>query len=211
MLGEVINMGAENGDFKEAIETVITESNNKPLNKLSGLRCYLAGPIDNAKDDGVVWRKNLSKWLKKQGVVVFDPCSKPITYTKYKEIDAEKKKMMDLKNNGRYFELSQRMKEIVHVDLRMTDISDFVVVYLDPKVGMFGTIHELLTSLHQRKPTLVVIEGGKKKASNWLFGIMDYNFMFDDFDELKEFLHLIDTGSIEANLTRWVFFDNLKS
>ena len=166
-------------------------------------------PIDHADDDGVGWRKDMTAWLQERNVKVLDPCDKPIKDVRYKEIEGEK--MMDLKKNGRYFELSQRMKEIVHVDLRMTDISDFVIVYLDPKVGMFGTIHELITSLHQRKPTLVVIEGGKQHASNWLFGIMDYNFMFDSFDELKEFLHLIDTGAIEANLTRWVFFDNLKS
>ena len=88
--------------------------------------------------------------------------------------------MMDLKNTGRYFELTQRMKEIVHMDLRMVDISDFVIVYLDPASRPFGTIHELLNSLHQRKPTLVVVEGGRANASNWLFGIMNYNeFMFD--------------------------------
>ena len=202
-------MGEDNGDFEEVVETVIKDSKNKDKTCLRGLRCYLAGPIDNASDDGVVWRKKMTTWLKKKGVIVFDPCNKPISYSKYKEIDAEKVKMMELKKNNRYFELSQRMKEIVHVDLRMTDISDFLIVYLDPKISMFGTIHELLTSLHQRKPTLVVVEGGKKEASNWLFGIMDFNFIFDDFEELKEFLHLIDTGSIGANLTRWVFFDNV--
>jgi len=202
-------MGEDNGDFEEVVETVIKDGKSKKDNRLNGLRCYLAGPIDNVSDDGVVWRKKMTTWLKKKGVVVFDPCNKPISYSKYKEIDAEKVKMMELKKNSRYFELSQRMKEIVHVDLRMTDISDFLIVYLDPKVSMFGTIHELITSLHQRKPTLVVVEGGKKVASNWLFGIMDFNFIFDDFNELKEFLHLIDTGSIGANLTRWVFFDNI--
>ena len=57
------------------------------------------------------------------------------------------------------------------------------------------------------KPTLVVIEGGKEKAPNWLFGIMDFNFMFDSFDELYEFLTHIDEGFIEADLGRWVFFE----
>ena len=110
-------------------------------------------------------------------------------------------------SSGRFFELSQRMKEIVHVDLRMVDISDFVVVYLNPKVAMFGTIHELINSLHQRKPTLVVVEGGRTKAPNWLFGIMDFNFMFDDFESLYKFLEHIDNETIEADLGRWVFFD----
>ena len=202
-------MSEGNGDLTEVVEKVIKDGKLKGEERLSGLRCYLAGPIDNAVDDGVGWRNKMTTWLNKKGVVVFDPCNKPISYSKYKEIDAEKVKMLELKKNGRYFELSQRMKEIVHVDLRMTDISDFLIVYLDPRISMFGTIHELITSLHQRKPTLVVVEGGKKAASNWLYGIMDFNFIFDDFNELEEFLHLIDTGSIGANLTRWVFFDNV--
>ena len=45
--------------------------------------------------------------------------------------------MMHLKETGRYFELTERMKDIVHVDLRMVDVSDFLIIYLDMDVGMF--------------------------------------------------------------------------
>ena len=208
-------MTEQNGDFNEVIEHLEQEvkktikGRRKKMNKLKGLRCYLAGPIDAAEDDGVGWRKEATKWLKTRSVKVLDPCDKPISYTAYKEIDIEKHKMMELKSNARYFELSQRMSEIAHVDLRMTDISDFLIVYINPNITMFGTIHELINSLNQKKPTLVVVEGGKKVAPNWLFGIMDFNFMFDSFEELYDFLNLIDTESIQANLSRWVFFDNL--
>ena len=200
-----------NNTDSEIIDEIITQSNKKmkvkKMNKLNGLRCYLAGPIDHADDDGKGWREDAEKWFAKKKAYVFNPCNKPVSYQAYKEIDEEKTKMMSLKSSGRYFELTKRMKEIVHVDLRMVDVSDFVVVYLNPSIGMFGTIHELINSLNQRKPTLVVIEGGKEKAPNWLFGIMDFNFMFDSFDELYEFLTHIDEGYIEADLGRWVFFE----
>jgi len=177
------------------------------MNRLKGLRCYLAGPIDQAQDDGVGWRKKITPWLEQKGVMVLDPCDKPIPDSYYKEIDEEKIGMMSLKHTGRYYELTQRMKEIVHMDLRMVDISDFVVVYINPEISMFGTIHELINSLAQRKPTLVVIEGGKKYAANWLFGIMDFNFMFDDFPQLYSFLNQMNDGVITGDLSRWVFFD----
>lgn len=177
-------------------------------NRLGNLRCYLAGPIDYAEDDGVGWRKDMTKWLLKRNVTVLDPCDKKISNAKYSEIDEEKVKMFDLKNTGRYYELTRRMKEIVHMDLRMVDVSDFIIVYLNPSITMFGTIHELINSIHQRKPTLVVIEGGRSNASNWLFGIMDYNFMFDDFESLNTFLEQIDNNTIDADLSRWVFFEN---
>ena len=176
------------------------------MNNLKNMRCYLAGPIDRATDDGILWRREITIFLKDLGVYVFDPCNKPITNAKYKEVVEEKTKMLHLKKSHRFLELSARMREIVHYDLRMTDVSDFLIVYLDSEVFTFGTTHELINSLNQRKPTLVVIEGGKEFAPNWLFGIMDFNFMFDSFDELKEYLVHIDQGVITADLSRWVFF-----
>jgi len=176
-------------------------------NRLKGLRVYLAGPIDHAKDDGIGWRDMMKPFLSDKGMLPLDPCDKPINYASYGEVGEEKSKMMELKKMGRFFELSEQMKAICHVDLRMTDIADCVVVYINPEVPMCGTIHELINSLQQRKPTLVVIEGGKKKAPNWLFGIMDFNFMFDSFDELKEFMCLVDEAAFNPDLTRWVFFD----
>tara|TARA_R110002020_G_scaffold431092_4_gene640955 strand:+ start:834 stop:1457 length:624 start_codon:yes stop_codon:yes gene_type:complete len=199
-----------NVNTDDEITEVLKELGNKKMkkeNRLSGMRTYLAGPIDHAKDDGVGWRNKLKKFLSNRGVKVLDPCDKPISYSAYKEIGVEKQKMMELKKTGRFFELSEQMKEIAHVDLRMTDVSDCVVVYIDPKTPMFGTIHELINSLQQRKPTLVVVEGGKTQAPNWLFGIMDYNFMFDSFDDLETFLALVDEGAFTPDLTRWVFFD----
>ena len=198
---------ANNSELDEVVAAVGIRKGKSSENRLKGLKCYLAGPIDHAKDDGKGWRNDVKKWLKKFSVIVLDPCDKKVKHAKYKEVDEEKQKMMALKASGRFFELTQRMKEIVHYDLRMTDISDFLIVYINPEIQMFGTLHELLNSLHQRKPTLVVVEGGKKNVSNWLFGIMDFNFMFDDFDDLKEYLGHVNDGTIQADLSRWVFFD----
>lgn len=197
-------------DFVEVVnklEKEVKEMTKEKNNRLKGMRVYLAGPIDHAEDDGVGWRNKMKKFLVKRGVNPLDPCDKPISYASYGEIGAEKEKMMELKKMGRWFELSEQMKAIAHVDLRMTDVSDCVIVYLNTEVKMFGTIHELINSLQQRKPTLVVIEGGKENAPNWLFGIMDYNFMFDSFKELEDFLTLVDEAAFSPDLTRWVFFD----
>jgi len=93
---------------------------------------------------------------------VLDPCDKPIAYSAYKEIEGEKQKMMELKESGRYFELTQQMRDIVHVDLRMVDVSDCVIVYLDPKTPMCGTYHELINALQQRKPNFGCYRRWKK-------------------------------------------------
>lgn len=177
------------------------------MNKLKGLRCYLAGPIDHADDDGVGWRNRIKIWMEQKGVHVMDPCDKPTSDSTYREIDEEKVRMMQLKTDGEFDKLTQYMKEIVHVDLRMLDRSDFVVVYIDMNAKPFGTIWELQNSLHQRKPTLVFVEGGKTKISNWIYGVMNHNYIFDSMKDLLVYLHGIDSGDTDADLTRWVFFD----
>ena len=177
------------------------------MNKLNGLRCYLAGPIDHADDDGVGWRARVGLWLQQKGVHVMDPCNKPTSDSTYREIDEEKVKMMELKENRDFDSLTTYMKEIVHVDLRMLDRSDFVIVYIDMNAKPFGTIWELQNALSQKKPTLVFVEGGKSKISNWAYGIMDHNYIFDSLRDLLIYLHGIDNGDTDADLTRWVFFE----
>jgi hypothetical protein len=89
----------------------------------------------------------------------------------------------------------------------MLDRSDFVMVYIDMDAKPFGTIWELKTALDQRKPTLVMVEGGKNNVSNWIFGVMNHNWIFGSWEGLLSYLHGIDGNTIDADLTRWVFFE----
>ena len=114
------------------------------MNRLKGLRCYLAGPIDHAKDDGVGWRNVAKKWLEQRGVIPMDPCDKPTDQAEHREIGEEKIQLMKLKQERRFDELTTYMKGIAHIDLRMLDRSDFVIVYIDMDAKPFGTIWELL-------------------------------------------------------------------
>ena len=179
------------------------------MNKLNGLRCYLAGPIDHAEDDGIGWRREIGEWLRNKGVVVMDPTDKPTSQTKFKEIEEEKTKLIELKRLGRWAELRGYMKEIVLADLRMVEISDFNIVYIDTDVHLCGTYEELFVSLRQRKPTFVVAKNGKESLSVWLFGRMNPDFIFDSFETMLDYLNGIDVGLIEPDTTRWVFFDHM--
>ena len=93
------------------------------MNRLHGLRCYLAGPIDHASDDGTVWRNTAKLWLEQRGVIPMDPCDKPTDQAEYREIGEEKVKLMQLKEEERWDELTTYMKGIAHIDLRMLDRS----------------------------------------------------------------------------------------
>ena len=195
-------------EAEKVIDDIMAES-EVVKGKLNQTRCYLAGPIDYAKDDGVAWRRNFTKFLKRVGAIPLDPTDKPVSQCKYNEIGDEKIMIEKLVELNRWDELRDMAKEIVLVDLRMVEVSDFLVAYVNTDIPMCGTWDEIFESLRQRKPTYVVVEGGKKKMPMWLRGKLNHNFCFESFEELEAYLTGLHTGIIEPDYTRWVFFDRV--
>tara|TARA_B100000745_G_scaffold299781_1_gene251477 strand:+ start:1860 stop:2435 length:576 start_codon:yes stop_codon:yes gene_type:complete len=175
--------------------------------KLNGQRCYLAGPIDHAEDDGIGWRSEMTEWLSERGVMALDPTNKRTSNTIFNEIGDEQKNLGQLRELGRFHELRDAMKPIVLADLRMVEVSDFLIVYLDPAVQMCGTWEELFVGLRQHKPVLVVVDGGKQKLNFWMFGRINPDFVFDSFEDVKNYLEGVDNETIRADSSRWIFFD----
>ena len=93
------------------------------MNRLKNQRVYLAGAMDRVVDRGATWRDNITPFLEEMGVVVFNPITKPTT-TGMEDSDSHAIKTK-LKQKERYDELSEMMKVIRRVDLRLVDISDF--------------------------------------------------------------------------------------
>ena len=175
--------------------------------KLNGQRCYLAGPIDHSEDDGIGWRIEMTEWLAKRGVMALDPTDKRTSNTIFNEIGDEQKNLGQLRELGRFHELRNAMKPIVLADLRMVEISDFLIVYLDPSVQMCGTWEELFVGLRQHKPVFVVVKGGKQKLNFWMFGRINPDFVFDSFEDVKNYLEEVDNETIRVDSSRWIFFD----
>ncbi len=177
--------------------------------KLSNHRVYLAGPIDHAHDDGVGWRQRMAPFLKKMQLTILDPTDKPTSQCRFNEIGDEKENIKKLVELERWDELREISKEVVLVDLRMVEVSDFMIAYIDPDIHLCGTYDEVFESLRHRKPTLIVHKGGKARMSMWLRGKLNHNFVFDTFDDLYSYLEAIHNGTIEPDYTRWVFFDKV--
>ena len=98
------------------------------MNRLFGMRTYLVGAMDRVEDGGVEWRGRLEPELNKLGVVVFNPCNKAIPVAI--EDKASRSRRQKYKSAGSYNLAVNEMKEIRNVDLRMVDISDFIIVNL---------------------------------------------------------------------------------
>jgi nucleoside 2-deoxyribosyltransferase len=198
----------------EVIEEVV-ESIGKKVptrtvkGRLNNHRVYLAGPIDNAEDDGTIWRKKITPYLKKMGLTILDPTNKPTSQCKWNEVGDEKEHIQRLVDLERWDELRNLAKEIVLVDLRMVEVADFMICYLDRDIHQCGTYDELFEALRRRKPTLIVHKGGKKEMSMWLRGKVNHNFVFENFADLYAYLEALHDGTVEPDYTRWVFFDKV--
>lgn len=176
------------------------------VNRLQGLRVYLAGAMDRVPDRGTGWRDKITPFLNDLNVVVFDPLKKPGS------IGIENQETHDVKNHlkkvGDYNELSKIMKTIRSVDLRMVDISDFLIVHLDINTHPCGTFEEIFLANRQKKPIIVHIEQGKSHCPDWLFGAMPHELFFDTWDQILRYLAKINTEQhIDTLNNRWCFLN----
>lgn len=171
------------------------------MNLLENTTTYLAAPIDRVSDHGIPIRQEIAQKINKFGIKVFDPTNKPgklISETK-----EEKGKAQQLKDEEKWQELREYAKIIRKVDLRLVDLSNFLIVYVDPDVHMVGTWEEVITAERQRKPIFLIVKGGKKRLSLWCFAIVEPQFIFDSVDECIAYIEKLNNGEIPLD-DRWI-------
>lgn len=97
---------------------------------------YLSGPIDFDRSGGRSWRDQWTEELVEIGLKkhqILNPCKKPLIGCRF-NLDNEAEIMNKHRKNREWKELCDVMSEIVHVDLRLVDKSDVILVNL-PKVN----------------------------------------------------------------------------
>jgi nucleoside 2-deoxyribosyltransferase len=174
-------------------------------NKLKNQRVYLAGAMDRVQDRGNGWRDNITPFLQSLGVVVFNPIKKPTNIAK--EDDETHRIKLQLKSQENYNELSSIMRSIRSVDLRLVDISDFLIVNLDLDVHPCGTYEEIFWANRQKKPIIIHMVQGKSQAPDWIFGTIPHEMIFSSWNEIKQYLINIDSCKDTKTYNRWCFFE----
>ena len=175
------------------------------MNRLKGTTCYLCGPMDRVEGGGKLWRSILSKKIKEMGIGVFDPCDKPSNFAP--EDEDTRRVVNDYKKVGRYDIVSNIMKPICAVDLRMVDIAHFIIMNLDVDNHLCGSYHEAFLGVAQKKPVIVRCKQGKKNLPNWMFGVIPHQMVFSSWSEVHEYLHHVNEDEDVEHLNRWRFFD----
>ena len=175
------------------------------MSRLKNQRVYLAGAMDRVADRGRGWREEITPFLDSLGAIVFNPIIKP-TEIGLEDNDTHAHKVK-LKKQQRYDELSSVMKVIRSVDLRLVDISDFLIVNLDIETHPCGTLEEIFLANRQKKPIIVHIEQGKKHCPDWLFGAIPHELFFDSWEQVVGYLYNVNFDSQIDTLNRWWFLN----
>lgn len=172
--------------------------------RLKGQRVYLAGAMDRALDRGIGWRNEITPFLENLGVTVFNPLTKP-TEIGMEDVETHAHKTK-LKQSKRYDEMAHLMKTIRSVDLRLVDISDFIVVNLDLNIHPCGTYEEIFWANRQKKPVIIRVVQGKENAPDWLFGTFPHQHIFSDWNDIYAYLEHVNSAENVNNYNRWYFF-----
>lgn len=138
---------------------------------LKGTCAYLSGPMDfvaNRKTEKRFgWRVRMKQFLHSLEVRVFDPWDKP-RVRGFLECDYGVEDVKTIKQRDKWTfkpssagaiqraQLSQYFWQTMHIDLRMVDLSDFVVAYCPTNIYSVGTVHEIVVARQQNKPVLMV-------------------------------------------------------
>lgn len=181
------------------------------MNRLKFSRCYLVGPMDFCREDGKVWREDISEFLSKLGVIVLNPYKKPLhechgdTMLEDDLHAAERAKAFERRD---YDAVTANMKPVRAVDLRMVDHSDFLIVYLNFSVTMTGTMEELFTGNREKKPIIILSSVPKHKIPPWYFATLPHRLFFDNLDDIKAYIDSVNSApEVDTLNGRWVFFD----
>jgi hypothetical protein len=138
-------------------------------NVFKGARAYLSGPMDfvasRAKEKKYGWRNRLGQFLKSYGVTVLDPWNKPGIRGLY-EYGKEDVQSVNARKNWTFApneegarargECAATFYQTLHIDLRMVDISDFIIAYCPTNIYSVGTVHEIVVARQESKPVLFV-------------------------------------------------------
>jgi len=174
------------------------------MGRLKGTIAYLAGAMGHAKDGGHLWRDTLSEVLWDMGMGVMNPCKKATDEAV--EDSTTRARVIECKLRRDFEGAREIMHPIACSDLAQVDRSGVLIGNVDTNLHAPGTCNEISFAIQQHKPTLLRIKQGVENTPNWWTAFVPKEFLFNEFEEIYEYLHAIDQCKIKPH-KRWWFFD----
>ena len=169
------------------------------MNILNKTTCTVIGPMQYANGRGI--RTYLKEELAKYGITVYDHYKKPFINS-VEEDENVREKFKNWLENEEYDKLADR-KNIRTFDLKLIDISDFIIVMFDPTVLTIGTWEEFFWANRLKKPIFFVNVTGKKTTPYWIFWTIPHKYIYSSVAEMLSVIDDIDGGKHPIDSDRW--------
>lgn len=176
------------------------------MNILNKTKVYLVGGIENFGIEARTWREYTSSKLHQIGVKCFDPFKKPFLNS-VEEDEKTRDILLKLMSDGNYKHVREHMRRVRAFDLRLVDLSDFVIACISPTKASWGSADEIFTALRLRKPTFIVVEGGVSKTPLWIVGSIPTEYLFNNLDECLNRIIDINSGKYPIDDKYWRLLD----
>ena len=151
---------------------------------------------------GRSWREKVTTELNALGITVFDPYKKPFIDDSAED-EARRKSLLESMANEDYDTVTKHMKHVRNSDLRLCDLSDFLIAHIIPSVASWGSAEELVTACRMKKPVFISIEGGKKLTPLWMLAMFPHKYIYNNVDEVLDMVKKIDSGEKPIDSDRW--------
>lgn len=166
---------------------------------LTGKTVYLTGNIHvtTNNDYGMGWRDKITPLLqKKYSLNVLDPSKLGIV-----NMAKEQQYYCDLIKSRDFTKVKKEFYKIVRKDLKAVDKSDFIIFNHNPNLPTIGSMHELVNSTNQKKPSLIMCEEQYvDKLNPWLLTMIKPQWLFTDWISMFNYLDNIHkTGIVETS------------
>lgn len=172
-------------------------------NVLWRTRTYLVGNMQYvSSEEGEAWRDFITKGLKEMGIIVFNPYHKPFIKD-VQEGASVQQKLNKARDKEDFDFLEEKMREIRIFDLNLVDRSDFIIAYIDPDVGTWGSVEEIVTAVRMKKPVFMAVKGGKTKCPFWIYGMFPHKYIYDTPEQILAVLRRINSGKKVLDNERW--------
>lgn len=169
-------------------------------NVLAGTKTYLAGNLEFS-EDSLNWRDEVEGELSKINITCLSPIK--VTFENQAlETQADRARLKSLRQKGQWNEVASYMKEVIKKDLRLIDLSDFVIFNFEFDKPTFGTIHELVIAEQQRKPVFCTCRN-LKAVPLWIMGLIEKKYFYKDISSIIEKIKRINSGEHLINSDRW--------
>ncbi len=171
---------------------------------LNRTKCYLAGNIENSNAPNY-WRDVVKTELKDTGIIFFDPLNKPFLDS-VNEDKGHIARLVKLREEGGYKELSKIMRKIRVEDLSLVDRADFLIASISAKTASWGTAEEVFWANRMKKPIFLVVAEGRRGWPFWIFGTLPDDQIYDNLEDAVAAIRKLDSGEKTIDLSRWKIF-----